>query len=519
MKNRLANFIGLFTLLIISNPYVFSQNPNEYAANNIYSQLAHFEWLPAIPGGKSGMFSSYDRSGGNIDWIGNLGNAGDGSKIIAHMDGPGCITRIWMTNACYSDGYDFQDDTILKIYLNGESDPVINVPLKIFFGNYAHFELPLAHKVKKAYFSYVPIPYTQSCEITLEEGSTTAIYYQINYRQFLTNQGMDDFSLTLNTSNASNLDDFIDIWNNPGSTPYKISDLTEISVDKNCPPGEEINLFNIEGPGVITMMDIDVEDRGMLRNTYLSIYWDNNVNPAVNIPIADFFGMRFENRKYKSVPIGITEDKLYCYFPMPFSVNARITIKNTNYGNLQMRSNLKYKKMSEIDDRFGRFHAFYHEELPTEQYRHYQLLTINGTGKLVGVMLNMDNTGGTGAMIEGDEIIYVNGESQPSWHGTGSEDFFNQAWGYNDVIYPFHGTPYFYYPNYTYLKFTCYRFMPSDFVIFDGSINALFEVGHNSEVVANYSSVVYYYLLGEGIVLDTNPPSPPTGVKVNKGIE
>ena len=61
--------------------------------------------------------------------------------------------------------------------------------------------------------------------------------------------------------------------------------------------------------------------------------------------------------------------------------------------------------------------------------------------------------------------------------------------------------------------------MPSDFVIFDGSIDALFEVGHNSEVVANYSSVVYYYLLGEGIVLDTNPPSPPTGVKVNKGIE
>ena len=42
--------------------------------------------------------------------------------------------------------------------------------------------------------------------------------------------------------------------------------------------------------------------------------------------------------------------------------------------------------------------------------------------------------------MEGDETFFVDGEATPSWHGTGSEDFFNFAWGLSHTAaLPLHG--------------------------------------------------------------------------------
>ncbi|MBN2030684.1 DUF2961 domain-containing protein [bacterium] len=490
-------------------PYEFG----EYEANDIYGQLGHFEWLAAQPEGTSGQFSSYDRTGGNVDWENYLGTKPDGSKILAQMDGPGCITRIWMTNLNFDDDHVFFDDTILRIYINNESIPVIEVPLKDFFGNYAHFVPPLAQRIKKTYISYVPIPYTQSCEVTVELGSTAGIYYHINYRSFPTSEGMNDFGLTLNESDMSDLQNFVSIWNNPGSDPYDIFSLNNIDFDVNCPAGESVALFDVEESGMITMIDFNVEDSEMLYGAYLKIYWDYNIEPAVHVPLADFFGMRFGKKLFNSIPIGIGEDRFYCYFPMPFSDRARIVIENANSEAFRMWGTLTYREMSELDSRFGRFHADYHEEYPTTRYQNYQLLEMNNKGKFVGVIVNMDNSIEDGAIWEGDEIIYFDGELEPSWNGTGSEDFFNQSWGYDEVVYPLHGTI-TRWPN-----LSCYRFMLSDIPIFNTGINAELEVGHGSQVVANYSSVVYYYLFDETFVEDRIPPSPPTGVDVIRVID
>ncbi len=503
-------------MMVIENTDYLSPAPydlGEYKANDIYGQLAHFEWLAAQSEGRSGQFSSYDRTGGNADWDRYLGEKADGCKILAHMEGPGCITRIWMTNQNFQDNYNFSGDAVLKIYLNGESIPTIEVPLKDFFGNYAHFVPPLAQRIQNAFISYVPIPYTQSCEVVIDEGSTVGIYYHLTYRSFITNQGMDDFSLSLNESDTGSLQHFIDIWNNPGTDPYNIFDLNNVEYNINCPPGKDITIYDVEGSGMITMIDFNVENTEMLRNVYLKMYWDYNVEPAVNVSLADYFGMRFGKKLFNSIPIGINENRFYCYFPMPFSSRARIVIQNSNSDFFRIWGNLKYRRINQLDSRFGRFHADYREEYPTERYRNYQLLKMNNKGKFVGVIMNMDNSVEEGQIQEGDEIIYFDGESGPSWHGTGTEDFFNESWGFDLVIYPLHGTI-TRWPN-----ITCYRFMISDFAAFNTSINAELEVGNQSGAVANYSSVVYYYLFNETFIQDAIPPSPPIGLKVIQVVE
>ena|GEM_PF-1257549 len=497
-----------------------SQGPTDYAPNHIYGQLAHFEWLAAMPEGKSGQFSSYDRGGdytdGNADHSNYLGMKPDSSKILARMDGPGCITRIWMTNNNFENNVNFYDDTILKIYLNGESVPTINVPLKNFFGNYAHFVPPLVQRVKSAYFSFVPIPYTESCEVTLDLGSNKGLYYHITYRSFLNDNDMNDFSFALSSSDAEHLENFKEIWNNAGGNPYiHLSGLNESHETVTFQPGEQKDLYYIGGPGLITMIHFYGIDPRLLYSTTLKIYWDDDTSPAVTVPFADFFGLRFDDlnyyRYYESVPLVYSGSGFYCYFPMPFSTRARIALVNRNSHSITVNSNLTYKPLTALPGYYGRFHALFREEYPTERYRLYEWLNIDGRGKLVGIMMNMDNSVEGGPIQEGDEIIYIDGESEASWLGTGTEDFFNMAWGFDDVKYPLHGT------TFIFPQKSCYRFMISDVVAFNSSINALLEVGNVSSVVANNSSVAYYYLFdAEAPMTDVTPPARPTGVKVIK---
>ncbi len=501
-------------MIMITDVEGIPPDPNdsdEFTSNNIFGQLAHFEWLAAMPQGRGGQFSSYDRTGGDADFSNYLGTKPDGSKILASMDGPGCITRIWMTNSNWDNNVEFYDDTILKIYLNDESIPTISVPLKDFFGNYAHFVSPLAQRVDRAYISYVPIPYTSSCEVTVDLGSNQDLYYHINYRSFLNDNGVSDFGFALNSTDAGFLDDFKTIWSHAGADPYiHLAYLNDYHKDLSIQPGEEKDLFNIDGSGLITMIHFLEYDVEQLYNTRLKVYWDGDTDPAVDVPFSDFFGLRFDDRVYQryynSIPLAYSASGFYCYFPMPFSENARIAIVNTNAADLSVSSNLMVQSLDELDPYYGRFHALFREEYPTERDRPYEWLNISGRGKLVGIMMNLDNSIESGQIQEGDEIITVDSELASSWMGTGSADFFNQAWGFDEVKYPLHGT------TFIYPEKTCYRFMMSDFVAFNSSIHASIEVGPQSTVVANSSSVAYYYLFDSDI--DSTPPARPTNVRV-----
>ena len=59
--------------------------------------------------------------------------------------------------------------------------------------------------------------------------------------------------------------------------------------------------------------------------------------------------------------------------------------------------------------------------------RPYEILHITGRGQYVGTVLNVVQTA-PGWFGEGDESFYVDGERKASIQGTGTEDYFNDAW-------------------------------------------------------------------------------------------
>jgi len=135
-----------------------------------------------IKNAKTKRFSSYDVEGRNSDrWIIKSGE----TKVLAEMDGPGCITHIWMTQ---QGSYSLYRDVILKFYWDGEKSPSILVPLGDFFC--------LGHSLVNSFCS---LPFTASTKSPYKFGGGCALncYLPMPFRKHakieITNEGNEDY--------------------------------------------------------------------------------------------------------------------------------------------------------------------------------------------------------------------------------------------------------------------------------------------------------------------------------------
>ena len=98
--------------------------------------------------------------------------------------------------------------------------------------------------------------------------------------------------------------------------------------------GETVTLARIDGPGTVRHIwcTINHPDPLYRRNLILRMYWDGSRNPSVECPIGDFFGQGWgEAYNYAALPLAASPKQgraLNCYFAMPFSNGATITLEN-----------------------------------------------------------------------------------------------------------------------------------------------------------------------------------------------
>src|SRR5437868_6872709 len=75
-------------------------------------------------GVKRGRVTSFDRTGGNRDYIANIG---PGQKVaLAELEGAGTVTHIWLTISS-PERYHLRQ-IVLRAYWDGEADPSIEAP-------------------------------------------------------------------------------------------------------------------------------------------------------------------------------------------------------------------------------------------------------------------------------------------------------------------------------------------------------------------------------------------------------
>ncbi len=212
-------------------------------------------------------------------------------------------------------------------------------------------------------------------------------------------------------------------------------------------PGETVTLADLKGPGIVThiWVTIAANEYGWPRLLRFRVYYDGSPEPSVDVPVGDFFavGHGFE-RPVNSLMIRNGSDgrARNSYWPMPFRKSCRITV--TDEGRRRV-ANLYYhvdwEKVPELPAKTAYFHARYRQELPAPaDGKPYVFLDVKGHGFYVGTVLSVVQAE-AGWFGEGDDHFYVDGEKYPSIEGTGSEDYFNDAWGLHVEEGPYFGVP------------------------------------------------------------------------------
>ena len=374
----------------------------------------------------AGMISSYDRSGGNDDGFSgkySFVRKEPGGLVIADLQGPGIIHRIWTPTP---------SDDQMEFFFDGESEPRLRIGFReLFLGGRAPFVKPLVGHGVGGFFSYVPIAFARSCKI-LVRGERVQ-FYQINYSAYAEDTPIETFQLQSPGENL-HLGRAIEVLGGAGAdlsrwTAPPGAALATARTSVQLQPGETALLFEADAPGRIVGLRLSPAAAigGKGRDLVLRISFDGGA-PAVLCPAADFFGFAWGEPATRSLLVGTSGDVAYCYFPMPFDRSARAELVSEAAGDspLKLRAEVVWAPVGRRDDE-GRFHAVWRRENPTLGGRPFTFLETTGRGHMVGAVLQAQGfESGKTLFFEGDDETWIDGRL--AVHGTGSEDFFNGGW-------------------------------------------------------------------------------------------
>lgn len=206
-------------------------------------------------------------------------------------------------------------------------------------------------------------------------------------------------------------------------------------------PGETFTLADFKGPGVIRHIWLTFAESGPSwlskegaadpSEIVLRMYWDGAAEPAVEAPLGDFFAAGFGKRaEIVSAPVTVQGGDSYnCFWAMPFFTSARVTVTNESAKPLAaLYFQIDYTREKALPEDAAYFCAQYRQEFPTQRGRDYLVADIQGRGHYVGTVMSVRSRSPQW-FGEGDDKFYVDGESEPTLWGTGTEDYFLNAWG------------------------------------------------------------------------------------------
>ncbi|MFX0200567.1 MAG: DUF2961 domain-containing protein, partial [Candidatus Hodarchaeota archaeon] len=382
--------VGFFSC--ISWLFCSESAPSVWKLSGSVEALYRLEWLPKLrPGVLYGMFSSYDRSGGNDDGFRGTYSKlrlEDGNSVIAEMKGAGCITRIWFTHSeLRKDGLLALQGEHIKIYLNGNPEPVVDIPLeRMFSGELERFPKPLVGEGLGGFYCYVPIPYSDGCKVVVEGDNVR--FYQLTYNLFPDARGIEQFSMDTDIKTKKYLSKAVRFWSNPGDEKLlELSDPIEISETLDLEENETLHISLPDGPHQVRaiLLEGDAEN---LRNTLsavLQINWEGESVPAVDIPASYIFGQAFYPDLFQSLLAGAKPGQYYAFFPMPYQQSA--DLKVTASIPFSCRIRIIVEKLTSRDMPLAYFHVFYRQEVPTINGKYYKLVQTNGSGHYIGTYL------------------------------------------------------------------------------------------------------------------------------------
>jgi hypothetical protein len=497
-----------------------------------YDSLLDWASLPESKSSMTaGLASSYDRNineniNGNNDFSQYLTPIGlqldPCSATVAILTGPGEITRFWMPHLTAKRSF------MIKMYFDGETTPRIDTTSNVLLdGQYGYMQGPLLMTSAGGQVLYEPIPFKQSLRIETYNKdlpdtngwSSDRHYYQYSYHLFSANGPSQSYTGTLTTDQQATRNQVATMLQNLGQNPAGTNpNAVTLSINsQTIPPQTSISLAQIVGSGSIRKLCVKMNQPAddELKGLFLRIRYDGMETPAVDVPVAHFFGAGFGRAAYKSLPLGTdSSDGYYSYWPIPYRRAISIELYNSSAAAITINSAvIEYENRTiAADERYFHVYTFIEKTLANQKY--HTLLSLQGSGHYVGNLLWLGSSSAVYKdILEGDDLITADGTTL---YGTGLEDAYNSGYYFNwvgiqtdepegsmptSVIRPFHGLLSFNpkYDNSKPPQFSgiyrtdMYRWHIPDVIPFEQSLEVKIE-NYGLRANIDFGSTAFYYL-------------------------
>ena len=476
------------------------------------------------------QYSSYDRrSTGPNDscWFSNedgFGNepiaafekvleepdtSGTGKYLICDVKATGAIVRLW-TAGLNGRIRLFLDDVDTPVY-DGNAQDLFWKTVEVLSGKENRPEYSGMFRQYDA--SYFPIVFSGRCRMEWIGDIRKIHFYHVGLRIFNSGVKAETFRPADIEKYHEKLDEVNKILKDPGYG-FDSKDPDNELLNASIPANGKKEIFRRKGTSAITLFSLKVASDDMenvLRKSILSIYFDDSSIPQVQAPIGDFFGSAPGINPYQSLPFSVLADStMICRFNMPYRHSVHIEIENFSDKNIKITGAIKIADRKWLEGKTMHFRARWKIDhgLTTSTFdagnnkvQDIIYLMASGTGRIVGTAAYIYNPSNATTSWgnwwgEGDEKIFVDSDTFPSFFGTGSEDYFNYSWSSAKIFsYPYCGQPRNDGPgNRGYVS--DFRWHISDDIPFRDKIAFYMELGHHG-VVNNFSygRIVYFYAL------------------------
>jgi hypothetical protein len=493
---------------------------------SLFEEMADMTGLARFPSPafRTVQFSSYDRRSrlpGGPDWFANSDGFGGepipnfeqilrapdangvGEYLIADIEGPGAVVRLW-TAAISGTVRVYLDDAESPLF-EGSADEFFHRPYERF----SQMKDVDADRFRRTIYqrdaSYAPIPFAKRLRAVWTGNIKEIHFYELQVRLYDPQASVASFRPEDIQRYRETIDKVTTVLSDPdkslssGSQPPSLFDV-------NLKPGEKGTLVRLEGPAAVGQLSLQLAAADLdkaLRQTLLTITFDEYPWGQVQSPVGDFFGAAPGVNPYQSLPFTVRPDgAMVCRYAMPFERSCRVELQNFSDQPVAAKGEVQTMPFA-WDERAMHFRARWRADHDivgsNREVQDLPFLLAQGKGVYVGTSVYLMNPSPVPTPYgnwwgEGDEKIFVDGEATPSTFGTGSEDYFNYSWSSPDIFtHPYCGQPRNDGPgNRGYV--TNYRWHVLDAIPFQDSIRFYMELySHERTPGMSYARIGYHY--------------------------
>jgi hypothetical protein len=281
--------------------------------------------------------------------------------------------------------------------------------------------------------SYVPISYEKRLRVLLDDLRPDSMYYyQIGAHR--------------RDRPAETRDTLAFLADNAGQVPGGVLQRTRyVDQSYTLAAGQGVDVATLAGAGTLQLSSFAYlsADEKLGREVRLQLYWNGAEHPSLDLPLETLFAGRHKLRALRTLPMLVDlaggRTTLTLTLPMPFRRGARVRLYNAGAAPHTLQARVEGTNQVPAG-RFGELRATWMEQHgPFTPFQRFRATRFRGRGKFVGVMMFIEGRGKADgrtphpvSFLEGDATTIVDGRS---FQGTGTEDYFNAGFYFQDGQY------------------------------------------------------------------------------------